>query len=129
MPSGCRRRWRATSYWLQYLIYTVVLHRLLRLRLPGYDYDTHVGGVFYLFLRGIHPERGAASGVFHDRPVPRAGRGARRLDRGRPMTPRARLDALRDAGHLTDLDVHLADVLARVGRADDARRARGRRRS
>jgi exodeoxyribonuclease V beta subunit len=56
------------AYWLQYLIYTVVLHRLLRLRLPGYDYDTHVGGVFYLFLRGIHPERGAASGVFHDRP-------------------------------------------------------------
>jgi len=56
------------AYWLQYLIYIVVLHRLLRLRLPGYDYDTHVGGVFYLFLRGIHPERGATSGVFHDRP-------------------------------------------------------------
>jgi exodeoxyribonuclease V beta subunit len=56
------------SYWLQYLIYTVVLHRLLRLRLPGYDYDAHVGGVFYLFLRGMTPERGPASGVFHDRP-------------------------------------------------------------
>lgn len=56
------------AYWLQYLIYAVVLHRLLRLRLPGYDYDTHVGGVFYLFLRGMAPELGAAAGVFHDRP-------------------------------------------------------------
>ncbi len=56
------------TYWLQYLIYTVVLHRLLRPRLPDYDYDAHVGGVFYLFLRGMTPELGAASGVFHDRP-------------------------------------------------------------
>ncbi|HKA31077.1 MAG TPA: PD-(D/E)XK nuclease family protein, partial [Candidatus Binatia bacterium] len=56
------------SYWLQYLIYTLVLHRLLRLRLPGYDYEEHVGGVFYLFLRGMTPARGAACGVFHDRP-------------------------------------------------------------
>ena len=56
------------SYWLQYLIYTLVLHRLLRLRLPAYDYDAHVGGVFYLFLRGMTPARGAACGVFHDRP-------------------------------------------------------------
>jgi exodeoxyribonuclease V beta subunit len=56
------------AYWLQYLIYTVVLHRLLRCRLPGYDYDAYVGGVFYLFLRGMTPELGAAAGVFHDRP-------------------------------------------------------------
>ena len=35
------------------------------------------------------------------------------------MTPRAHLAALRDAGHLTDLDVHLADLLARLA-GDDA---------
>ena len=57
------------TYWLQYLIYTVVLHRLLRLRLPDYDYDRHVGGVLYLFLRGMDPARGAACGVFRDRPA------------------------------------------------------------
>ncbi len=34
------------------------------------------------------------------------------------MTPRGQLEALRDAGHLTDLDVHLADLLARLGRTD-----------
>lgn len=34
------------------------------------------------------------------------------------MTPRACLAALRDAGHLTDLDVHLADLLTRLARGD-----------
>jgi exodeoxyribonuclease V alpha subunit len=34
------------------------------------------------------------------------------------VTPRARLAALCAAGHLTDLDVHLADVLARLARDD-----------
>lgn len=55
-------------YFLQYLIYTVVVHRLLRLRVPGYDYERHFGGVYYLFLRGMDPRRGASTGVFADRP-------------------------------------------------------------
>lgn len=55
------------GYYLQYLIYTVALHRYLRQRLPGYDYERHYGGVYYLFLRGMSPERGSG-GVFYDRP-------------------------------------------------------------
>jgi exodeoxyribonuclease V beta subunit len=55
-------------YWLQYLIYVVAVHRWLRRRLAGYDYETHFGGVRYLFLRGMDPARGAASGVYADRP-------------------------------------------------------------
>ena len=55
-------------YFLQYLLYTVALHRYLTLRLPDYDYQSHFGGVFYLFLRGITPERGPGHGVFFDRP-------------------------------------------------------------
>ncbi|MBN9410556.1 MAG: exodeoxyribonuclease V subunit beta [Burkholderiales bacterium] len=39
-------------YELQYVLYVFALHRLLRARLPGYDYDLHVGGAVYLFLRG-----------------------------------------------------------------------------
>ena len=42
-------------YCLQYLIYTLAVHRYLQLRLPGYDYDTHFGGVMYLFVRGMDP--------------------------------------------------------------------------
>jgi exodeoxyribonuclease V beta subunit len=57
------------GYILQYLIYSVALHRYLQSRLPGYDYETHFGGVFYLFLRGMDPERGGDFGVFRDRPV------------------------------------------------------------
>ena len=42
-----------SDYPLQALLYSVVLHRFLRWRLPGYDPDRHLGGVLYLFLRGM----------------------------------------------------------------------------
>ena len=42
------------AYHLQALIYTTALHRMLRLRLgAGYDYDRHMGGHLYLFVRGM----------------------------------------------------------------------------
>ncbi len=40
-------------YELQYVLYLLALHRLLKARLPDYDYDRHVGGAVYLFLRGL----------------------------------------------------------------------------
>ena len=40
-------------YPLQALLYQVALHRYLRWRLPDYDPGTHLGGVAYLFLRGM----------------------------------------------------------------------------
>jgi exodeoxyribonuclease V beta subunit len=59
------------AYRLQYLLYSVALHRLLRLRIAQYDYDRHFGGVYYLFVRGVRPDwttgQGPA-GVFYDRP-------------------------------------------------------------
>jgi len=46
-------------YELQYVLYLLALHRLLKLRLPDYDYDIHIGGAVYLFLRGSHaPQQG-----------------------------------------------------------------------
>ena len=43
----------AKRYDLQCALYLLALHRLLKARLgAGYDYDTHVGGGLYLFLRG-----------------------------------------------------------------------------
>lgn len=54
---------REHRYDLQYQLYALALHRLLKLRLPGYDFDQHFGGVFYLFLRGM-----PGGGVFHTRP-------------------------------------------------------------
>ena len=55
-------------YDLQYLLYTVALHRYLRLRIRDYDYDRHFGGVYYLFVRGMQPQRGHSSGVYATRP-------------------------------------------------------------
>lgn len=46
------------GYTLQCDLYTLALHRHLRARLgKTYDPDRHVGGVFYLFLRGMAPGR------------------------------------------------------------------------
>jgi exodeoxyribonuclease V beta subunit len=42
-----------SDYPLQALLYSVVLHRFLRWRQPGYDPARHLGGVLYLFVRGM----------------------------------------------------------------------------
>jgi exodeoxyribonuclease V beta subunit len=55
-------------YYLQYHLYLVALHRYLQRRLPGYDYEQHFGGVYYLFLRGMSPAKGPSHGVFFERP-------------------------------------------------------------
>ncbi|MCF8004158.1 MAG: exodeoxyribonuclease V subunit beta [Chromatiaceae bacterium] len=55
-------------YDLQYALYLLALHRLLRARLPGYDYDRHVGGAIYAFLRGT---QAPSQGLYTDKP-PRA---------------------------------------------------------
>jgi exodeoxyribonuclease V beta subunit len=62
------------GYPLQSLIYTLALHRHLKQRVRDYDYDTHVGGALYLFVRGMTgPETprdlktGTALGVLADR--------------------------------------------------------------
>lgn len=55
-------------YFLQYHIYAVALHRYLTQRLPDYQYQTHFGGVFYLYIKGMHPESGPAAGIFYDLP-------------------------------------------------------------
>ena len=52
-------------YDLQYVLYLLALHRQLKARLPGYDYDQHMGGALYLFLRGT---RSQGQGVFFTRP-------------------------------------------------------------
>ena len=54
-----------SHYVLQYHLYLVALQRFLRLRVPGYSYDSHIGGAWYAFLRGID---GTGRGWFHDRP-------------------------------------------------------------
>ncbi|MCP3945158.1 MAG: exodeoxyribonuclease V subunit beta [Desulfobacteraceae bacterium] len=54
-------------YILQYHLYLVALHRYLGMRLKDYSYARDFGGVFYLFIRGMHPTSGD-HGVFFHRP-------------------------------------------------------------
>lgn len=58
---------RSHRYDLQYQLYTLALHRYLRHRIGDYDYDTHFGGVIYLFLRGVEG-KGSSQGIFSTRP-------------------------------------------------------------
>ena len=63
----------ASHYPLQALLYSVGLHRFLRWRLPNYDPSRHLGGIAYLFVRGMAgpntPVRdGTVCGVFNWRP-------------------------------------------------------------
>jgi exodeoxyribonuclease V beta subunit len=58
------------SYFLQYHIYCLALHNYLENRVPGYRYDKHFGGVFYIFLRGIDWQLGPDFGIFYDKPDP-----------------------------------------------------------
>jgi exodeoxyribonuclease V beta subunit len=74
-------------YFLQYHLYTVALDRWLSLRLgEGYDYGTHFGGVFYLYVRGMDPARGSGFGIhraFPDRALVK-GLSARLFAEGAP---------------------------------------------
>ncbi|MGR8935670.1 MAG: exodeoxyribonuclease V subunit beta [Gammaproteobacteria bacterium] len=58
---------REHNYGLQYWLYTLVLHRYLQNRQADYDYQRHFGGVRYLFVRGMAPQR-PMQGVYQDRP-------------------------------------------------------------
>ncbi|HZM68025.1 MAG TPA: hypothetical protein VFC16_17185, partial [Nakamurella sp.] len=42
-----------SDYPLQAMLYSVALHRFLRWRQPGYEPAVHIGGVLYLFVRGM----------------------------------------------------------------------------
>ncbi len=52
-------------YDLQLCLYLLALHRQLKLRLPGYDYEQHMGGALYLFIRG---HQAPTHGLHFERP-------------------------------------------------------------
>ncbi len=74
-PEALAAEMQRRHYPLQALLYTVALHRYLRWRLPGYSPQRNLGGVLYLFLRGMvgpgTPEVGGErAGVFSWSPAP-----------------------------------------------------------
>lgn len=56
-----------SRYDLQYILYTLAIHRYLKFRLGNnYDYDKDFGGIAYLFLRGMNGT--SNSGVYFEKP-------------------------------------------------------------
>ncbi|MFK5690626.1 UvrD-helicase domain-containing protein [Ornithinimicrobium sp. LYQ92] len=88
LPERLHEAMGHSSYPLQALLYAVVAHRFLRWRLPGYDPARHLGGVLYLYLRGMcGPDTpdvdGHPCGVFSWRPPVRLVTGVSDLLDGR----------------------------------------------
>jgi exodeoxyribonuclease V beta subunit len=63
-PARMAEAMMGAHYPLQALLYAVALHRMLRWRQPAYDPAVHLGGVLYLFVRGMAgPETARVDGV------------------------------------------------------------------
>jgi exodeoxyribonuclease V beta subunit len=58
-PPELEQAMLAHRYDVQAVLYVLALHRLLKSRLASYDFDQHIGGALYLFLRGVdQPDAG-----------------------------------------------------------------------
>lgn len=72
-PTAMAEAMMEAHYPLQALLYAVALHRFLRWRQPNYDPEMHLGGMLYLFVRGMAGQQtpvvdGMPCGVFSWRP-------------------------------------------------------------
>ena len=70
-------------YDLQYVLYLLALHRQLKARLADYDYDQHMGGALYVFLRGAYS---STQGAYFTRPPRELIEGLDLLFQGRSVT-------------------------------------------
>ena len=71
-PASLERAMHEGEYTLQAAIYTLALHRWLRFRMgDAYDYERCIGGVRYVFCRGVDARRAPSPGV-HAQRLPRA---------------------------------------------------------
>lgn len=64
--SGMEEAMKGSNYHLQYMIYTLALVRYLRQKIANFDYDQHIGGVVYVFLRGVR--EGKRTGLYVTKP-------------------------------------------------------------
>ena len=128
-----------SHYPLQAMLYCVVAHRYLRWRLPGYDPEVHLGGVLYLYVRGmcgpdtptvdglpvgrlrLAPARGA--GHRPVRPARRRARGGVMIERFEVRGPLRRPAGDRCHRAAADLQPRRGDHRRRRPRRHPARRA------
>lgn len=64
---SCAQAILAHRYDVQAMLYVLALHRLLSTRLPNYDYERHMGGAIYWFIRGANQQQ-PQQGIWHCKP-------------------------------------------------------------
>lgn len=64
--TGMEEAMKGNNYNLQYMIYTLAVKRWLETKIRDFDYDRHLGGVIYVFLRGVREE--LESGIYVKKP-------------------------------------------------------------
>lgn len=64
---ACEQAILAHRYDVQAMLYVLALHRLLSTRLADYDYDLHMGGAIYWFIRGADSQQ-PQQGVWQFKP-------------------------------------------------------------
>jgi exodeoxyribonuclease V beta subunit len=79
--AGIRACMLKRSYILQYHLYTVAADLYLSRRIAGYEYGKQFGGVFYVFFRGLDPEKPDRA-IFRGRPHASLVRALRELSVG-----------------------------------------------
>ena len=79
--AGIRACMLKRSYILQYHLYTVAADLYLSRRIAGYEYGKQFGGVFYVFFRGLDPEKPDRA-IFRGRPHASLVRALRELSIG-----------------------------------------------
>ena len=65
--AGMARSMYESYYYLQSAIYLFSLHKYLKKRLTDYDFETHIGGAFYIYVRGVKNDF-ADSGIYSIKP-------------------------------------------------------------
>lgn len=65
-PDKLEHAMHQSNYHLQYYIYTLATKLYLQNCIPGFDYDTHFGGIIYVYTRGCR--QGASNGIYYTKP-------------------------------------------------------------
>ena len=53
-------------YDVQYLFYSLAMHRFLKTRIENYSYEKNFGGIIYLYLRGMEPD--SSNSIIYTKP-------------------------------------------------------------
>ena len=97
-----------SHYYLQYLLYSVALHRYLKTRVPNYSWETHIGGVYYLFIRGMQGYSSIENKEYKEEKTSKTGGGGFNMNSSDNVT--SKQIALSDDGNYPGVFFHKPNI-------------------